>query len=155
MRTVSPNMEASPLPDDVALLQAMVKSQSLMIQKLMLQLAAHRRHRFGTRSESLDQLDLALDEVDCNAGASTPADIVEGVSNDDEAPKRKRLPAHLPRYRQTFAPASTDCPCCGKPMRKMAEDAREVVDYLPARTSILPVRPWPAGCRKWPTCWCR
>ena len=129
-------MEVSPLPDDVALLQAMVKSQSLMIHKLMLQLAAHRRHRFGTRSEGLDQFDLVLDEVDCNAGASTPADIVEGVSNHDEAPKRKpkrkRLPAHLPRDRQSFAPASTDCPCCGEPMRKMTEDTREVLDYLPA-----------------------
>lgn len=131
-------MEASPLPDDVALLQAMVKSQSLMIQKLMLQLAAHRRHRFGTRSESLDQFDLDLDDIasDQAAAATVRDNIVADMPGADEAPKRKPkrrpLQAHLPRDRQSFAPASTDCPCCGEPMRKMAEDAREVLDYLPA-----------------------
>ena len=45
--------EVQELPDDVARLQALVKSKDLLIEKLMLQLAAHRRHRFGTKSESL------------------------------------------------------------------------------------------------------
>ena len=129
-------MEASPLPDDVALLQAMVKSQSLMIQKLMLQLAAHRRHHFRARSEGLDQFDLALDDIEPDqAPAATARDnnvVADMLGADGQDLKRRPLPAHLPRDRQSFAPASTDCPCCGEPMRKMAEDAREVLDYLPA-----------------------
>jgi len=38
------------------LLAAEVKSQALMIEKLKHQLAGHNRHRFGSKSESLDQL---------------------------------------------------------------------------------------------------
>ena len=111
----------------------------MMIQKLMLQLAAHRRHRFGKRSEGLDQFDLDLDDIEPDQAAATTArdDVVADMPGADgeglkQKPKRRPLPAHLPRDCQTFAPASTDCPCCGEPMRKMAEDAREVLDYLPA-----------------------
>ncbi len=38
------------------LLAAEVKSQALLIEKLKHQLAGHNRHRFGSKSESLDQL---------------------------------------------------------------------------------------------------
>jgi hypothetical protein len=56
-------------PDDPAELRAMnrlladeVKSQALMIEKLKHQLAGQNRHRFGVRSESLDQLNLTFEE---------------------------------------------------------------------------------------------
>ena len=138
MKTASPNLETSPLPDDVASLQGMVKAQNLLIEKLMIQLAAQRRHRFGTRSEGLDQLGLGLDETEeqsSQAGASAPSEPDEAKVSAPAAkrkPKRKALPPELPRDRQSFAPESTDCPCCGGVLRKMAEDIREILDYLPA-----------------------
>ena len=56
-------------PDDPAelrrantLLAAEVKSQALLIEKLQHQLAGHNRHRFGSKSESLDQLNLTFEE---------------------------------------------------------------------------------------------
>ena len=136
MKTALPTIEVTPIPDDLASLQDMVKAQNLLIQKLMIQLAAQRRHRFGTRSEGLDQLGLGLDETEVR---SSQADAcVRGEPDEAEdcppapkrKPKRNALPPELPRDRQTFAPASTDC--CGKAMRKMAEDIREILDYLPA-----------------------
>ena len=52
-------------PDELrqftALLLAEVKSQAVLIEKLRHQLAGHRNHRFGASSESIDQLQLALE----------------------------------------------------------------------------------------------
>ena len=50
------------------LLAAEVKSQALMIEKLKHQLAGHNRHRFGSKSESLDQLNLVFEEDEAIAG---------------------------------------------------------------------------------------
>jgi transposase len=56
------------LPEDrdelrqfTALLLAEVKSQAVLIEKLRHQLAGHRSHRFGASSESIEQLQLALE----------------------------------------------------------------------------------------------
>ena len=56
-----------PLPEDLeklwqftALLLAEVKSQAMPIDKLRHELAGHRSHRFGSSSETSDQLQLAL-----------------------------------------------------------------------------------------------
>ena len=52
-------------PDELrqftALLLAEVKSQAVLIEKLRHQLAGHRNHRFGSSSESIEQLQLALE----------------------------------------------------------------------------------------------
>jgi transposase len=40
------------------ILAAEVKSQALLIEKLKHQLAGRNRHRFGSKSENLDQLNL-------------------------------------------------------------------------------------------------
>jgi hypothetical protein len=39
------------------------RSQALLIEKLRHQLAGHLNHRFGTSSETIEQLQLALKEV--------------------------------------------------------------------------------------------
>ena len=44
----------------VTLLASEVKSQALLIEKLQHQLHGANRHRFGAKSESLDQLQLSL-----------------------------------------------------------------------------------------------
>ncbi|SLN71129.1 Transposase C of IS166 homeodomain protein [Roseovarius gaetbuli] len=52
-------------PDELrqftSLLLAEVKSQAVLIEKLRHQLAGHRNHRFGSSSESIEQLQLALE----------------------------------------------------------------------------------------------
>ena len=60
--------DASTLPRDPAERRraavnpvALVKSQALQIEKLRHELAGHRRHRFGSISETLDQLGLRLE----------------------------------------------------------------------------------------------
>ena len=70
------------LPEDPAELRkvaeglvALVKAQALRIAKLEHQLAGLRRHRFGSSSESLDQLQLRLEDEEiaaAEAGKAVP-----------------------------------------------------------------------------------
>ncbi len=62
------------LPEDPAELRvaaegliSLVKSQALRIAKLEHQLAGLRRHRFGSTAESLDQLQLSLEDEEIAA----------------------------------------------------------------------------------------
>jgi transposase len=130
--------ETQSLPEDPAELRdtaqqlvSLVKSQALRIAKLEHQLAGMRRHRFGSRSESLDQLELTLEEEEIAVAKATPPDL----PNDDtakEKPKRKPLPANLPREEQVLSPGET-CGDCGGALKVLGEDVTEELDYLPGR----------------------
>jgi transposase len=137
----------TPLPDDVTALKAMVLeqqgvlaardaqlyAQSLHIEKLKAQLEGLRRHRFGAKSESLDQLELMIEDLEAaHAQSITASPAPEDIAEPRDQAKRKPLPDHLPREEIVHVP-ETDCSYCGKPMRKMGEDVREVLDYIPGR----------------------
>lgn len=114
--------KASGTPDDFATLLAEknericmceeeIKAQALMIQKLKHQLAGHRQHRFGQKSEGLDQLGLQLAE-DEGIAAALASDETDDVPSVDEkaTPKRKALPANLPRREEVLSPGDI-CSC--------------------------------------------
>ena len=69
------NLESLPndpveLQDMVTLLAKEVKSQALFIEKLQHQLHGANRHRFGSKSESLEQLQLFVENEEIvNGGA--------------------------------------------------------------------------------------
>lgn len=108
----------------------LVKSQALRIAKLEHQLAGHRRQRFGSKSETMDQLQLRLEEEEIAASKA-----LAPVQNDDaEAkakPKRRPRPSELPRNEEVLYPGGT-CACCGK-LRVLGEDVTEELDYIPGR----------------------
>ncbi len=69
---------ARALPEDpdelrafTQLLLAEVKSQAMLIEKLRHQLSGHRTHRFGSKSESIEQLQLALESSEIATAAMT------------------------------------------------------------------------------------
>ena len=69
---------ARALPEDpnelrafTQLLLAEVKSQALLITKLKHQLAGHNHHRYGSRSEMIEQLQLALESSEIATAAMT------------------------------------------------------------------------------------
>jgi len=94
------------LPDDIAALKAMVLAsraalsapnaelhgRDVLIEKLKHQLAGLRRHQFGARSESLDQLELTL-EAEEIAQAAERSSVPQDVAASGEA---KRKPARRP-----------------------------------------------------------
>lgn len=123
------------LPDDVNALRSLVVEQGYLIEKLKAELAGLRRRRFGASSESLDQLQLMIEDLEAAeltdageqpAAPETPAGDAKGQA------RRRPLPAHLPRDEIVRTPPS-DCVHCGKAMRRLGEDVREVLEYIPGR----------------------
>lgn len=93
------------LPNDTAELHGLVgqmaneiKSQALLIEKLRHQVAGQNTHRFGSKGEGIDQLQLRLKDEEVAEAATVPAEPPKQVGDDAKAkPKRKPLPEHLPR----------------------------------------------------------
>lgn len=117
------------------LLAAEVKSQALMIEKLKHQLAGHNRHRFGSKSESLDQLNLAFAEEEEIAEAAEQQ-VKPATGTEEGKParqhSRKPLPDHLDRHDQVLSPGD-DCNHCGGSLKKLGQDVTEELEYVPGR----------------------
>jgi transposase len=134
--------DAENLPDEPAALKGLVtslaselKSRDILIEKLKHQLAGMRQHRFGSRSEALDQLALMLEDEEITASAQAPApvdaDTVQPASGKDK-PKRKPLPSHLPRH-ETRLSTGDACGECGGALKSLGEDVTEELEYVPGR----------------------
>ncbi len=117
-------------------LRDLAESQALKIEKLEHQLAGHRKARFGSKSESLDQLafDLQEDREIAAAAAVQQGETDQGV--DDKPGKRKHsrapLPDHLERQSEVLSPGET-CSDCGGTLRSLGEDVTQELDYIPGR----------------------
>jgi hypothetical protein len=99
---------AQNLPDDPSQLKDMVttlsgecgaligelKSRDILIEKLGYQLAGMRQHRFGSRSEVLDQLPLTLEDEEIAASAQepAPADAINRQRRQKTSPNVNRCP---------------------------------------------------------------
>ncbi|MDP7184428.1 MAG: IS66 family transposase [Paracoccaceae bacterium] len=125
------------LPSDPAELRVaaeglveLAKAQALEIEKLKHQLAGHQRHRFGSRSESADQLNLQLrlEEEETSAARIAPP---EETTDPKQKPKRKPLPPSLPRNEEILSPGEA-CKCGGD-LRAIGEDVTEELEYIPGR----------------------
>ena len=136
------------LPDDVSLLQQLVrdltatvegqeatlKASRLEIARLKLQLARLRRQQFGQSSERLsreiDQLELKLEDLEATQARGAAAEEtatarlqVVGTTGAraPRKPARRPLPEHLPREEVVHAPACTCPKCGGKAPRRRGE----------------------------------
>ena len=119
-----------------------IRHQQAQNDKLIHELAIHKRYRFGRRSESvspdqaslLDELsdaDIAAIETELAATApDTPA-----VCNTKQQPKRKALPPELPRTLIAHEPDNTQCQC-GCQLKRIGEDVSEKLDYTPGEFTV-------------------
>jgi transposase len=133
--------DAKDLPNDPAALKGLVTSlaselkfRDILIEKLKHQLAGMRQHRFGSRSEALDQLALTLEDEEIAASAQdpAPADTDQAATPPKGKPKRKPLPGHLPRNETTLSPGDS-CAECGGNLKTLGEDVTEELEYIPGR----------------------
>ena len=110
----------------------LAKAQALHIEKLKHQLAGHQKHRFGSKSESSDQLNLQLrlEEEETAAARIIPPEEVTDPE-PKQKPKRKPLPPTLPRNEQILSPGEA-CKCGGT-LRAIGEDVTEELEYVPGR----------------------
>ncbi len=134
---------ANDLPNDPAALKGLVvslasevKHQAIFIEKLKHQLAGMRQHRFGSRSEALDQLTLTLEDQEIAASAQ---ELMPDDANADQPdalpkgkPKRKPLPGHLPRNETILSPGDV-CRECGGKLKTLGDDVTEELEYIPGR----------------------
>ncbi len=132
------------LPDNPALLKALVSAQQAEIEHLKFIIAKFRRMQFGRRSEQMDetvaQLELALEELECVRGEHGPSDEATATESDARvpaAPRRKPLPDHLPRESVEHRPADDCCPDCGGALKTLGEDVAEVLEYVPASFRVI------------------
>ena len=135
------------LPDDPLTLKALIasmvseltnrdaelKSRDLLIEKLKHQLSGLRRHQFGARSESLDQLELTLEEEEIARAAEAPPGQDDAAATQEKRkPRRRPLPGHLPRN-ETVIGIGEECTACGGKLRQLGEDVTEELEYVPGR----------------------
>ena len=86
------------------------------------------RRGFGVSSESLDQLELALEDEEV-ARATIP---VPQARAPKSSPRRRPLPEHLPREETVLTPGH-QCTDCGANLKRLGEDVTEELEYVPAR----------------------
>lgn len=112
---------------------------NIKIQALTLELAHHRRMRFGVKNEALstEQRDLFEESWEADL-AELEAQV--NVLVDVHSPKTKRpragrqpLPEHLERVVYRHEPESCSCAQCGNDLVKIGEDITEQLDVEPAR----------------------
>ncbi len=130
------------------LLAAEVKAQALMIEKLQHQLHGANRHRFGAKSEGMDQLQLFVEN---EAIAEAATDVGETASTEPVEPKgkpkRKPLPDHLDRIEQVLS-VGEDCPECGGDLSKLGEDITEELEYILGRFVVNKIIRPRMACRR-------
>lgn len=145
------NFQSKTLPNDpIALkqmlvdLQSQLETEKRLNQTLTLRLQALLRQRFGRSSEKQQdnaQLDLLIEDTE-TAIAATDLPSTDKPASRAVTRARQPLPVHLPRTVKQQAPASCDCPDCGKAMKAIGEDVSELLDVVPAQYRVIKlVRP--------------
>jgi transposase len=117
------------------LLSDEVKALSLKVEQLQHQLHGHNRHRFGSKSESLDQLNLTFSEDEAISEAAEDQVKPADKSKDPKPTRqhsRKPLPDHLDRHDEVLSPGD-NCGRCGGHLKTLGEDVTEELEYVPGR----------------------
>ena len=127
------------LPEDPAELRAFtallvteVKAQAVLIEKLLHQLAGARAHRFGTSSQTAEQLQLDFEMSEIAIAAIT-AKLRMAEDAPADKPKRKLITDHIPRVEVELTPGNAECAQRGGKLRRLGEDVTEELEYVPGR----------------------
>ncbi|WP_425475302.1 IS66 family transposase [Sphingomonas silueang] len=139
--SVDPAARIAALEASLARANAALAARDLLIDTLRGQIARLRRMQFGASSEKpgreIEQLELALDELETERDAPVPEAAAPGVVAQP-VPVRS-LPGHLPREEVVHEPASGACACpdCGGALRALGSDAQEMLDIVPVRWRVV------------------
>jgi len=139
---------AAELPDDVNLLQEMVRPYQETVEQLRRrvnqlehQLAQLLRRTYGPRRERFDprQLSLFDTELDANETSNQKPSSENPASKNGRTDRRghgrRRLPEDLPRNRVEYKlkPDELPCPACGHPRTKIGEEVSDNWNINPHR----------------------
>ena len=140
------------LPDDAATLKAVLTAALAEIERLHQLISGLQRHRFGRRSEKLDDaaveqgaedLGQALGEQQAGLEAAAVGLTPPAKPPAPRKPARRNrgaLPAHLPRVELIVDLEDKACACCQKPLHPIGGGVAEMLDYVPAQLRATVVR---------------
>jgi transposase len=110
-----------------------IQNRDTIITDLRLQLDGHKKHRFGSRSESLDQLalELVLEEHEIAQAAETDKEEGTSPAKSPRTPRERKLfPKNLKRVEQRITPSDA-CTDCGGSIKELGADVMEELEYVP------------------------
>ena len=118
-----------------AVMAAEIKMQAYQIETLKKELAAPRKARFGSKSETMDQRAFDLQEDTEMAAASEAEKAASKADADQDAPairthNRAPLPDHLERQEEIPSPGDS-CRDCGGALKPLGADVTEEPEYVP------------------------
>lgn len=118
--------------------RARVAEKDFKIRALTLELAHHRRIRFGKASEVLSGEQRLLFDETIDTDLAEIESEIEAETEAPAKPPRKRtgrnvLPPELPCIEHRHEPASCQCGQCGAALVQIGEDVSEQLDVEPAR----------------------
>jgi transposase len=167
--------DAQNLPDDPALLKAMIaalqaenakisatlRAHDQLIQALRLRIAKLKKQAFGQSSEKIEreieQLQLALEDLMIAVAETDATPIIEAdvaalappavTSGDGIVRRRPRVSANAVRERRELDPG-TCCPDCGGDLRLVGEDVSEILDMIAAQMKLVQIARLKKSCRR-------
>ena len=163
---------AENLPDDPAVLKAMIAAlqaenakisatlrvHDQLVQALRLRIAKLQKLAFGKSSEKIEreieQLELALEDLLVAVAEEDDAPINEGQDEPSpeaaDAPalrRRPRVSDTTPRERRELD-SGTCCPDCGGDLRVVGEDVSELLDMIAAQMKVIQIARIKKSCRR-------
>lgn len=166
--------EAATLPDNPAVLKAMIaalqaenakisatlRAHDQLIQTLRLRIAKLQKQAFGARSEKIEreieQLELALEDLLVAVAEvdTAPLDEDDTVTvqpspekGQSKPRRRPRVSDDTPRERRELDPGN-DCPDCGGDLRVVGEDVSELLDMIVAQLKVIEIARVKKSCRR-------
>ena len=122
-----------------------IQSRDTLIADLRVQLHGHKKHRFGSKSESSTQLalELILEELEIEQAAEASD---EDTSSDADAPKsprtprkRKPFPKGLKRVEKRITPSDV-CADCGGSFKDLGADVMDELEYVPGHYIVNQIK---------------
>jgi transposase len=147
--TPVPAVDPAHLPDDPALLKAMLAEVLAILrasrqegEQLRQRLDQLLRRLYGPRSERLNPDQLLLFAEPAAGEAVTPpppTDPVEAAKPRRKGHGRQRLPKHLPPDRRVYELSEAECLCqsCGQSRVVIGQEVSEQLDYEPASLTVI------------------
>ena len=146
--TVVPSVDLAQLPDDPALLKAMLaevlaalRSSRQEGERLRERLDQLLRRLYGPRSERLhpDQPLLFPELPESETLTPPPTEPVETTKPRRKGHGRQQLPKHLPRDRRVYELSEAErlCQGCGQARAVIGQEVSEQLDYEPASLMVV------------------
>jgi len=170
--------DAVPLPNDPAVLKAMIaalqaenrkmsaslRAHDLLVQALRVRIAKLQKQKFGPSSEKIEreieQLELALEDLQVAMAEAedTPPEDADAPDSEDHVPAAAE-PKKAGRRRRPKVSEDTprerreldpgeSCPDCGGDLRVVGEDVSELIDMIAAQLKVIEIARIKKSCRR-------